>query len=285
MTTSIDRMDPPPPSHDAPPTAFFATLRSPGLVRVGVVLGAGLVLLISAALTFGASPNPSGGPNAGPQGPSGGNQANPGDKGNAGPRLRARGFGGGLFGLGGGARFGFGDITVTGINGSDLSLKTDDGWTRTITVTSSTKLTKGGNAIALGDIKTGDRIRFRETRNADGTFAIQAVEVVVPTVVGKVTAKTADSITVQSLGGGSVTIHVNGSTTYRVAGKANAGLGDIVVGDIVGAQGQKRGDGSLDATTVRAAPKPGRWFGGRGDQNPKNGPKATPNASPGSYTG
>ena len=278
MNTPIDRMDPPPTPHDTPPTAFSATLRSPGVLRVGVVLGAGLVLLVSAALAFGASPSPSGGSNAGPQTPSGGNPANPG------PRLRERGFGGGLFGLGGGARFGFGDITVTGINGSDLSLKTDDGWTRTITVTGSTTLTKGGNAIALGDIKAGDRIRFRETRNADGSFSIQAVEVVLPSVVGKVTAKTADSITVQSLGGSSVTIHVNGSTAYRVAGKANAGLGDIAVGDVVGAQGEKRADGSLDATTVRAAPKPGRWFGGRGgNQNPKAGPNATPNASPGSY--
>ena len=81
-----------------------------------------------------------------------------------------------------------------------------------------------------------------------------------------------------------MTIHVNGSTAYRVAGKANAGLGDIAVGDVVGAQGEKRADGSLDATTVRAAPKPGRWFGGRGgNQNPKAGPNATPNASPGSY--
>jgi hypothetical protein len=173
---------------------------------------------------------------------------------------------------------------VTGINGSDVTLKTADGWTRTITITGTTKLTKGGNAISLGDVKVDDRIRFRETRNADGTFSIQAVEVVLPSVVGKVTAKTADSITVQSLGGATVTIHVNGSTTYRVAGKANAALGDIAVGDVVGAQGQKRADGSLDATTVRAAAKPGRWFGGRGgNQNPKAGPNATPNASPGSY--
>jgi len=280
MTTPSDRMDPPPPppataTAATPPTAFSASLRGSAMLRVGVVLGAALVILVSAALTFGASPAPSGGSNAGPGTPPGGNPG--------GPRLRDRGFGG-LFGLGGGARFGFGNITVSGIDGPNVSLKTDDGWTRTITVTSSTKLTKGGNAIVLGDIKAGDRIRFHETRKADGTFSIDAVEVVLPNVVGKVTAKTADSITVQTVGGGTATIHVSGSTTYRVAGKATAGLADIAVGDIVGAQGEQRADGSLDATTVRAAPMPGRWFGGPRVGNPKIKPNG-PNATPGSYTG
>lgn len=282
MTTPIDRTDPPPPSHPASapatsPAAFSATLRGPAMLRVSVVLAAAFVLLVSAALTFGASPTPSGGQGATPQ-------ATPGASG--GGRLRDRGFGGGgLFGLRrGGARFGFGNISVTGIDGSNVSLKTDDGWTRTITLTSSTKRTKGGNAIALGDIKVGDRIRFRETRNADGTFTVDAVDVVLPGVVGKVTAKTADSITVEAVGGGTVTIHVSGSTKYQVAGKANAGLADIAVGAIVGALGEKRADGSLDATTVRTASKPGRWFGGPG-RGPKASPKVTSYATPGSATG
>jgi hypothetical protein len=280
MTTPIDRIDPAPPPSATPPTAFSASLRGSTMLRVGVVLGAALVLLVSAALTFGASPAPSGPPGAAPQTPPGGNGGNGGN----GPRLRDRGFGG-LFGRGGGARFGFGNITVTAIDGSNLALKTDDGWTRTIAVTSTTKLTKAGKAIGVGDVKVGDRIRFRETRKADGTFSVDAVEVVLPGVVGKVTAKTADSITVEALGGGSVTIHVSASTTYRVAGKQNAALADIAIGDIVGAQGEKRADGSLDAATVRAASKPGKWFGGRGNGKPKAGPNASPNASPGSTTG
>jgi uncharacterized protein DUF5666 len=282
MTTPIDRIDPPTPSPASPPgtapAAFSARLGRSAALRGGVVLGAALALLVTAALTFGASPQPSGGSNAGPQ-------ASPGASPNAkGPRLRDRAFGGGgLFGLRGGARFGFGNITVTAIDGSNLSLKTDDGWTRTIAVTGTTKVTKGGAAITLGDVKVGDKIRFRETRNADGTFTIQAVDVVLPSVVGTVTAKTADSITVESLGGGSVTIHVSATTTYRVAGKKTASLSDIAVGHVVGAQGQKRADGSLDATSVRAAAKPGKWFGGRGDRlNPKAGPNATPSATPGS---
>jgi hypothetical protein len=248
------------------------------MLRVGVVLAAAVVLLVSAALTFGASPAPSG---AAPQA----SQPRPGASGA--PRLRDRGLGGRGFPFrfgGDRGRFGFGAISVTAIDGSNISLKTDDGWTRTITVTGTTKFSRGGAAIALGDVKVGDKIRFHETRNADASFAIDEVDVVVPSVVGKVTAKTADTITVENLGGGTATIHVAASTTYRVAGKANATLADIAVGAIVGAQGQQRADGSIDATTVRAAPAPGRWFGGRdGAGKPKNAPNATPNATPGSY--
>ena len=55
------------------------------------------------------------------------------------------GFGGPGFGRGG---FGFGGITITAIDGSNLSLKTEDGWTRTIAVTSDTAVTRAGKTIA-----------------------------------------------------------------------------------------------------------------------------------------
>jgi uncharacterized protein DUF5666 len=278
MTTPLDPIEPPASPPASAPTAFSATLRSSAMLRVGVVLAAALVLLVSAALTFGASPAPSG---AAPQ------ASQPAPGGSGAPRLRERGLGGPgfRFNLGGG-RLGFGAISITAIDGSNVSLKTEDGWTRTIAVTGTTKLTRGGAAIALGDLKVGDRVRFHETRNADGTFAIDRIDVVLPSVVGKVTAKTADTITVEPLGGGAATIHVSASTTYRAAGKAKATLSDIAIGAIIGAAGSQRADGSIDATTVRAAPAPGRWFGGKAGAGPKpkKAPTATPNASPGSYT-
>jgi hypothetical protein len=56
------------------------------------------------------------------------------------------------------------EITVTAISGNSISLKTADGWTRTITVDSGTTYSKSGDTIALGDIKVGDEIAFRQTR-------------------------------------------------------------------------------------------------------------------------
>lgn len=335
--------------------AFSGSLRSSALLRVSVVVVATVVLLVSAALTFGASPTPTA-PGTGTETPPG-----PGT-----PGLRDGALGGPRGGLrldGRAGRFAFRNITIAAIDGSNLSLRTEDGWTRTITVTDATTITKAGATIALGDLRVGDQIRFRQTRNTDGSFTIQAINVVLPSVagevtavtgdtftirtrgnvtwtitvngstkymlgrsnatkedvkvgsrvgvagaqngnaaltasvvhiaasrvVGKVTSKTADTITIERVRGGTATIHVSGSTTYRVAGKDNASLADIAVGAIIGAEGRQRADGSLDATVVGAAPKLGRMFGRldgliRPKDGPRDAPNATPNATPGSYS-
>ena len=77
------------------------------------------------------------------------------DKGN-GLRDRLKAFGG----FGGGIARGLGGVTITAIDGSKLSLKTADGWTRTITVTTDTTITKGGQAIKVGDLDVGDKHRL-----------------------------------------------------------------------------------------------------------------------------
>src|SRR5215210_408450 len=365
MTDPFDRTRPDSPAEQA---TFTRTIGAPRFMRVGIVVGAAAVLLVSAALTFGASPDPSAGAN--PQ---------PGASGDPGPG--AHGFRGdrGGFGFGplapfggpdaGGPGFagrgrgrlgdiGRGAIKVTSIDGSNVALRTDDGWTRTIAVTGTTKVTKGGQTIALGDVKVGDTIRFQQTRNTDGSFSITAVEVVVPRIVGevtatsadgfsvkarngttwtvtvgasttyrvggaagskadvtvgstvgvagtqgsgntidaltvdvqparavgKVTAKTSNSITIERVGGGTVTIHVGGSATYRIPGDTSPSLSDIAIGSVVGAAGKQRADGSLDATVIQVAPKGvGRWFGGKmpkdGTKNGADDAPASPNAS------
>ena len=378
---------------------FSAKLRGPDVLRIGIVLGALVVLLVSATLAAGASPRAASTPPAitantlGAQPAAGtvtqqtadgwqlvgasstsGNQA--GGSGPNGMRLfngdGMQGMMGGSMpgaGFGRGGRMGgpFRAITITAINGSSLSLKTDDGWTRTITVSSSTTITKGGQAIALTDLKVGDSIRFAQTRNSDGTWTIDAIAVVVPEVggtvasvtdsgftltardgttwtvmvtgstvytvgqksgsksdvtagsmvevegatssgnsiaatavhvqqpivAGKVTATTSDSITITTLAGATATIHVNGATTYRVPGKTSASLSDVTVGSFLVAQGTKRSDGSLDATTVVAGGAgrgfgfgmrggPGRpfgtWPGGPNDGQAPTAPSASPSS-------
>lgn len=234
---------------------------------------------------------------------------------------------------------GYGAITVTAINGNDLTLKTADSWTRTITVTSATTITEAGQTIKVGDLQVGDAVRFSQTANADGTFTIDAIVVVTPSVGGTVTevgsgnfkltardgtawtittnsstaykvgfsdtatagsasdlkvgtavvvqgtsatantmtavtvriqlprvggtvsAKTADTITIQRGDGTSTALHVSGSTTYQVAGATNATLADVTVGMSLIAEGTQRADGSIDATTIVAG---ARMRGGRG---------------------
>lgn len=142
-----------------------------------------------------------------------------------------------------------GKITITAINGSNLSLRTDDGWTRTITVTSDTTITKAGQTISVSDLKVGDEIRFAQQRNSDGTYTITRIVVVVPTVAGVVTNVTDATITVTTRDGTSQTIRTTASTTYKV-GDAAGSRSDVVVGAIVVAAGERGSDGTLTAATV-----------------------------------
>jgi hypothetical protein len=253
-------------------------------VRIGIVAGSALLVVIGAVAAMGASPSPSSSTGASPDPTT--TPANPvmpfdgalPKRMMGGPGLEFRG----AFKLGR-----FGDISITAINGSSLSLKTDDGWTRTITVGNATTITKGGNTVTLGDLKVGDQIVFGETKASDGSYSIDQIRVVLPVIGGQVTAVGTDSITVDSKGGGSATIHVSSGTTYDVDGNASAKLSDITVGSFVVAEGAQRSDGSLDASRVHAGTNmkfgPGRMGPGlRGGpwDNDQDHSGATPSASP-----
>src|SRR3954452_18750043 len=58
-TRMIDPFEPAQPEPAPTPAAFSKTIRAPRFLRVGIVVGAAGVVLISAALTLGASPEPS----------------------------------------------------------------------------------------------------------------------------------------------------------------------------------------------------------------------------------
>jgi hypothetical protein len=189
-----------------------------------------------------------------------------------GPRM------GGMRGMHGGA-------AVTAVDGTKLSLRTDDGWTRTID-TAGVTITKGGATITVGDIAVGDELAFDQQRNSDGTYTVTSVTVVQPHVDGTVTATGQSSITLKDRDGATITVTVTSATTYEVAGKTNATLADVSVGSMVMATGTKNADGSFSATAVRAF-TPGQGGpgmdgrgGGRhggGPMGGDGGPWGTPN--------
>jgi hypothetical protein len=199
-------------------------------------------------------------------------------------------MGGGMMGdRAGGPRS---DVSVASISGSQLSLKTDDGWTRTIDASGAT-ITKGGAAATLADVTVGAQIRFAETRNADGSYTVTKIDIEMPRVAGTVTATGGSTITLKSMDGSAVTVAVTAATRYRVAGAQSATLADIKVGDIVMATGPKAADGSLTATAVAVfAPGTGgpgmgghdgwnKGGNGRHGQPGQNDPNATPTPVPG----
>jgi hypothetical protein len=166
-------------------------------------------------------------------------------------------------------------IRITAIDGSNLSLATNDGWTRTIDASAAT-ITQDGSASTLADLKVGDTIRIREQQNSDGSWAVTAIDVVQPRVGGTVQTVGGDSITLTHLDGSTTVVHVSADTTYRVIGVTNGTLADIKAGNLVEATGTLRDDGSLDATAVLAFN--GAGFG-RGPWGAGGG-RTWPNASP-----
>ena len=111
---------------------------------------------------------------------------------------------------GGPGKNGHGNVTITAINGSDVPLATDDGWKRTITLTSDTIITMGGATVTVGDLDVGDQIRFLQKRNDDGTYTVTRIVVPTPTTGGEVTAVSGDSITIKQRDGSSPCDHRDG---------------------------------------------------------------------------
>ena len=145
---------------------------------------------------------------------------------------------------------GFHDITVSAISGTNVTLKTDDGWTRTIAVTGSVKVTKGGQEIALSELSVGDQVRIDQTRNADGTYTVDALVVVVPTISGTVSDLSSSGFKVTNRDGSVWTITVNGSTVYKF-GTGTGSLSDVKNGGEVLVQGETTADNAMTALTVQ----------------------------------
>ncbi len=187
--------------------------------------------------------------------PNGGVVAAPNAPGAGGPGM----FGGfravGPGGMGSGGRMGgpggFGSITITAISGSQLTLTTADGWTRTIDDSNAT-VTNAGQTVSVSTLTVGESITFDQARQSDGTHKITAIWVVLPHVAGTVKAVSGDTITITQRGNTTKDITVNGSTTYKLAGAASS-LDAVSVGAQIDAQGTTAG-ASFTASLVAIQP-------------------------------
>ncbi|MEO8470029.1 MAG: DUF5666 domain-containing protein [Chloroflexota bacterium] len=226
--------------HQTTPTAVAT--RPASAARIGLLGAVAAAVIGAAILIAGTTATP-----AGTLAAANGSLPNAVDT--AGRGLGAGHMDGDVAGFGG---RGFGGITISSISGSNVSLITSDGWTRTIAIASDTTLTKGTATITLTDLKVGDGVRFAQTRQTNGSYTITKLNVVLPHAGGTVTAVSSSSITVTQRDGSTVTINVGSSTAYEVGGTTGKALTDVKVGMLVGAVGTLNTDGSLTATAVRA---------------------------------
>ena len=140
-------------------------------------------------------------------------------------------------------------VTVSAITAPVISLTTDDGWTRDVDTTGVT-ITRNGQTISLTDVHVGDDVRLGQTRNADGTWTVNRVDVLLAAVQGTVASVGSDSFTVTQADKSVVTVRVS-DTTRWVARRGNtAGLSSLTVGSAVIAEGVRAADGSIDAIAV-----------------------------------
>jgi hypothetical protein len=225
---------------------------SPSGLRAALVIGAALVLVAAAVATsFAADPSS---PPAASSAPGDAGDTSAGVPGLLAPFLLADPDIDGtpldedLAGIGRGR-----DITITAIDSSAVTLTTEDGWTRTITVTDAVALTKGGQEIGLADLAVGDQVRLRQQRNDDGTWTVTALRVVVPGIRGTVSDVSATGFKVTTRGGAVWTVTLNGSTEFRF-GTADGSLSDVTNGAAVVVLGESSGENALTALTVRVVP-------------------------------
>ncbi len=284
-----DLPEAPPPEQPAGPPAYVAAVqpvtppsrRSRSLVAGAVMAGAIGLAAIAIAVASPGTPNVVAPVAANARGvllgadtgtwtpPSGGSAAAPNVPGMMGDR-DAGGFGPGGFGPGGfgpggmgrGGRLGSGGmvaaISITGIDGTKLALSTADGWTRTIDAAGAT-VTKGGQTVDASTLKVGDSIVFDQARQADGTFKITAIQVVLPHADGTVKSVGDTSVTLTQRDGTDKVVTLTGSTTYELFGLASKPAAStkaaLTVGAQVDAAGTTASDGSFTASvvTIRAA--------------------------------
>ena len=91
-----------------------------------------------------------------------------------------------------------------------------------------------------------------------------------PTTIGKVTAASGDTITIQTRGGTSRTVTFASTTTFRTtAGTLTSSA--VKVGDFIAVKGTTNSDGSVSATTIMISPNPPGPMGQGGGGRPPRG--------------
>lgn len=160
--------------------------------------------------------------------------------------------------------------TITGVSPTSLTLKDRAGTTETFSIDASTTVTKERSASTISALALGEQVRI--VPSAPGSTVAKNIDIELPSVMGKVTATSANSITVSDPRGTSYTVLVSNATTYSKAG-STASLSDVSVGSMVFAQGAfaTGSTTTLDATTVGIG-TPGAFHDGTGPDFPGGAP-------------
>lgn len=143
-------------------------------------------------------------------------------------------------------------VEVTAVDGANVTLQTDDGWTRTVDTT-NVAITLDADTLAASDLKAGDRVQVIQVRNANDTYTITGLAVVLPEATGPIGEITETGFTITEPDGTKTPVVVTDETRWPMAGFANApetGLDTLKDGDLVHVRGSIAEDGTMTATEV-----------------------------------
>ncbi|MFN2569218.1 MAG: DUF5666 domain-containing protein [Candidatus Dormibacteria bacterium] len=166
----------------------------------GLAVGIGVGAMVAVTAATSPSPSPTAAPGA-PAGP----DASAARKGHHGGAVRRALMTGG---------------TITAINGSSLTLRTEPG-AETVTTSDATTYHREHDTIKFSDLHVGDIVHVRaaagstpSTAPGTGTVAAGAITVVVPALGGRVTDISGDTVSLVGRDGRLLTVTLTGGTKY-----------------------------------------------------------------------
>ena len=166
-------------------------------------------------------------------------------------------------------RFGGAGGTITAINGTTLTLRTEQG-TETVKTTAKTTYTKERVATTFAQLHVGDVVHVRAPRPTSatampgtGTVTATDVDVALPELGGRVTKIDAGTYTLSGRDGQILTVSTTGSTRYY-DGSTKTTAASVKVGSYVRAEGAQDSLTHLSADVVGVMTKPGAGAHGGG---------------------
>jgi Domain of unknown function (DUF5666) len=146
---------------------------------------------------------------------------------------------------------------ITAVNGANLTVTSFDGASRVVGTDGSTTVDRAGQTAAVSDLTVGTAITAEGNVQSDRSLLALRVDIVLPSVAGKVTAVNGNSITIDSgqADNPAPAIVTSAATTYGAKGSSTTTRASVTVGSFIIATGpETTGGATLNALSIMVLP-------------------------------
>jgi hypothetical protein len=136
------------------------------------------------------------------------------------------------------------------VNGSQVVVAQQDGLYVTVNTSSLTTYQENGQSVPASEVQAGRVVSVSGTVSSDHTqIDATTIEIVLPSVAGRVTAVSGTTITITGLSGTAETVTTVSSTVFRNQSRTTT-IASVTKGDFVQAFGAPSSDDSFAAVSV-----------------------------------